>query len=88
LFAATPPLEAKKMLMSMAVTGIGHQGTHRRDGDKLEFIDVRRAYSHARARRLVYIKLPEEDNQEGMCGTALETPLRIGKWNTWSSWSQ
>ena len=44
LFAATPPLEAKKMLMSMAVTeGIGYNGNDKRGGNKLEFIDVRRA---------------------------------------------
>jgi len=69
LCAATPPLEAKKMLMSMAVAeGIGYKNGDRRGGNKLEFIDVRRAYFHAKARRLVYIRLPEEDNQEGMCG--------------------
>ena len=32
------------------------------------FIDVRRAYFHARARRLVYVDLPKEDQEEGMCG--------------------
>jgi len=69
LFAATPPLEAKKMLMSMAVTEeIGYRGNDRKGGNKLEFIDVRRAYFHARARRLVYVKLPDEDNEEGNCG--------------------
>ena len=69
LFAATPPLEAKKMLMAMAVTeGIGYHGNNRRGGSQLEFIDVKRAYFHARARSLVYVKLPDEDNQEGMCG--------------------
>jgi len=69
LFAATPPLEAKNKLMSMAVTeGIGYRNYDRRGGNQLQFIDVRRAYFHAKARRLVYIKLPEEDNQEGMCG--------------------
>jgi hypothetical protein len=34
----------------------------------LEFIADIRAYFHAKIRRLVYIRLPEEDNQEGMCG--------------------
>jgi hypothetical protein len=33
----------------------------------LEFIDVKRAYFHAKAQRLVYVKLPGEDNQPGMC---------------------
>ena len=55
--------------MSMAVTeGIGYHDGNKIGDNKLEFIDVRRAYFHARARRLVYVKLPEEDNQEGMCG--------------------
>ena len=34
---------------------------------KLGFIDIRRAYLHASARRSVYIKLPDEDNQPGYC---------------------
>ena len=50
LFAATPPLECKKLLFSMAVTnGIGYNGD-RSKGMKLDFIDIRRAYFHARAR--------------------------------------
>jgi len=73
LFAATPPLEAKNMLMSMAVTeGIGYRGNDKKGGNKLEFIDVRRAYFHAKARRLVYVKLPEEDNEEGKCGRLIK----------------
>ena len=69
LFAATPPLEAKKILFSMAATeGIGYQPGCKNQGLKLEFIDVRRAYFHAKARRKVYIELLEEDNQPGMCG--------------------
>ena len=34
----------------------------------MDFIDVRRAYFHARARRDVYVELPEEDKEPGMCG--------------------
>ena len=68
LFAATPPLEAKKVLVSMAVTeGIGYQPGCKSQGYKLEFIDVRRAYFHAKARRKVYVELPEEDKEPGMC---------------------
>ena len=52
LFAAAPPFEAKKVLFSLAVSlgetvDIG-----------LDFIDVRRAYFHAPARRAVYVRLP------------------------------
>ena len=35
---------------------------------KLDFIDVRRAYFHAKAKREMYIELPMEDSEEGMCG--------------------
>ena len=73
LFAATPQLEAKKILLSMAMMeGIGYHGNQRKNGFKLEFIDVRRAYVHAEARRLVYVKLPIEDNEEGKCGRLLK----------------
>ena len=82
LFAATPPLEAKKMLMSLAVTeGVGYQCGSKEKGHKIDFIDVRRAYFHAPARRLVYVKLPPEDEQQGMCGKLIKVPemqLRIG----------
>ena len=37
-------------------------------GMKLDFIDVRRAYFHAAARREVYVELSAEDREEGMCG--------------------
>ena len=69
LFAATPPLEAMKMLFSLAVTeGIGYQRARREQGMKLDFIHVRRAYFHAKARRDVYVELPPEDSMPGMCG--------------------
>ena len=62
LFAASPPLEAKKALFSMAVTkGIGWGRGQK--NMKLEFIDISRAFFHADA----YVQLPEEDEEEGMC---------------------
>ena len=73
LFAATPPVEAKKALFSLAVTqGVGYDHGCKEKGLKLDFIDVRRAYFHAKARRAVYVKLPEEDAAEGMCGRLLK----------------
>ena len=61
LFAATPPLEAKKMLFSMAVTeGIGYQSGNPEEGMKIDFIDISRAYFQADAIREVYVQLPEE----------------------------
>ena len=69
LFAATPPLEAKKMLFSLAMTeGIGYEKGNSINGMKLDFIDIRRAYFHAKARRKIYVHLPIEDAEEGMCG--------------------
>ena len=42
LFAATPPLEVKKMLLPLAVTeGIGYKKDRREHCMKLDFIDVR-----------------------------------------------
>ncbi len=50
-----PPLEAKKLLFSLAMTnGIAKQGKKY----KLMFIDVKRAYFHALVKRNVYIQLP------------------------------
>ena len=68
LFAATPPLEAKKLLMILAVTeGIGFKkGSN--ESMKLDFIDVRRAYFHAKVKRKLYVQLPPEDYEPGMCG--------------------
>ena len=35
---------------------------------KLEFIDIKRAFFHAEARRKLYVELPEEDMVPGKCG--------------------
>ncbi len=64
LFAATPPLEAKKVLFSLFAN---------MPGLCLDFTDVMRAYFHAKARREVYVELPKEDQQEGMCGRLKKT---------------
>ena len=54
LFAATPPLEAKKSLFSMAVTeGIGYVAGDEKGGTKIDFIDISRAYFQAAAVRNV-----------------------------------
>ena len=49
LFAATPPLEATKLLFSWAVTADSVRSMNREDSMKIDFIDVRRAFSHAPA---------------------------------------
>ncbi len=38
------------------------------EGMCLDFIDVVRAYFHAKARREAYVELSAEDHEEGMCG--------------------
>ena len=69
LFAATPPLEAKKLLFSTAVTeGLGYHFGDRESGMKIDFIDISRAFFQADAIREVYVELPLEDATPGMCG--------------------
>ena len=63
LFAATPPLEAFKFLLSMIASG--------NEGEVLMINDVSRAFFHAKATRDVYVQSPDEDKaegEEGMCG--------------------
>ena len=71
LFAATPPLEAKKMLLSYAVTaGIGYLPGEGEEGMKLDFIDTSRAYFQADVVREVYVELPLE---------------KLGRGNVWQT---
>ena len=68
MFAATPPLEAKKMLFSMAMTEFAHGRARNFQGvQKLLFVDVKRAYVYAPARRAVYASLPDEEPMPGFC---------------------
>ena len=60
LFAATPPVEGLKMLLSKLASGKGKM--------RLICADVSRAYFYARATRPVYAKLVPEDYVLGMCG--------------------
>ena len=71
LFAATPPLEAKRMLLSRAATRktVGRIGLR-----KLLFIDAEKAQLNPRCMQDVFIELPEE------CGAG---PGVCGKWNFW-----
>ena len=74
IFAATRPLEPQKLLFSMAVTeGIGYQAGKREEGLKLSFIDVRRAYFYAKAKRDIHVKLPPEGYEEGKCGKLMKS---------------
>ena len=62
-FAATPPLEALRMMISHAASG----RCHGRGGRKLLVIDARKAHLHAMAEREVYVDLPPEQRVAGMC---------------------
>ena len=74
MFAATPPLEAKKALFSLAVTSeYGKRTARRKCKKKLLCIDVRRAYFYAAAKRDVYVVLPDEDAAPGMCGKLMKS---------------
>ena len=60
LYAATPPLEALRLIVSDAATIAGGDGTKR-----LMVNDVRRAYFYAKIDRDVFIELPAEDPEYG-----------------------
>jgi len=65
MFAAMPPLEAKKMLFSLAASARHRSGRPY----KIGFIDVKKAYLYAKSTRPTYVRLPpEEKAPEGMCG--------------------
>ena len=73
LFAPTPPLEGVKIVVSEAASS-PHSDT------VVAVIDVRRAYFYAKARRKVYVELPEEDwepGDEDRCGL-----LRVSLYGT------
>ena len=64
LYAATPPSECLRLMLSKMACG-------RRAGTALMYADVSRAYFYAKAERPVYVKLPDEDveeGDEGKCG--------------------
>ena len=70
LFAATPPLELKRVLLSRAVTRRRKGGNAR----KLMFVDARKAHLNPKCTEDVYIELPEE---------AGAGPGKCGKLNFW-----
>ena len=57
LFAGTPPLEGLKLVLSMTASG--------NKGEVVMINDVSRAFFHAKARRDVYVKIAEEDRENG-----------------------
>ena len=66
MFAATPPLEALRFLMSDLATR-RRNGTRQKGQRKAMFIDVRKAHLHAYVDREIFVDLPPEAAQEGKC---------------------
>ena len=66
-FSATPPLEALKSLLSWVSTRPG-KGKQEHGARKLMVVDAKKAHIHAWAQRELYIELPPERAQPGMCG--------------------
>ena len=56
MFAATPPLETLRLLLSMVASQCGDRGPQR-----LMVMDVSRAFFHAPATRKLYVELPDEE---------------------------
>ena len=59
-FAATPPLEALRLLIS-------HAASNRKQGYKILVMDARKAHLHAYADREIYVELPPEIRRPGFC---------------------
>eukprot|EP00969_Alexandrium_andersonii_P102050 4504863-Alexandrium_andersonii.AAC.1 len=61
MFAATPPLEALRLLLSdLAIRRRGCMGGRRRGARKALLIDVRKAHLRAYVEDDVYVALPPE----------------------------
>ena len=63
LYAATPPLEALRLILSNAATRIPGGGGGERKAIMIN--DVWRAYFYARATRDLYVEIPPEDDEAG-----------------------
>ena len=61
------------MLTTAVTEGVGFKQGQREHGLKLSFIDVKRAYFYAKAKNNIFVKLPEEDAEPGMCGKVLKS---------------
>ena len=63
LFAATPPLESLRIIISICASN--KNSNFAEDNFIIMYNDVKRAYFHAPAKRPVYIKIPDEDFEPG-----------------------
>ena len=72
LFAAMPPLEAKKILFKLAAHSFDGSRTKRRRKMKLMFVDVSKAHLNGICEGDHYVELPEEaEAKDGKCGKLL-----------------
>ena len=67
MFAATPPLEAVRVLLSDLATRRRSGGYRKAGQRKALVIDVSKAHLHAFVKRDVYVALPPEIAEPGMC---------------------
>ena len=63
LFAATPPFEALRRVLSQVATGQAGSG-----GRKVMILDAKKAHLHAYAERGMFVELPPERRRPGVCG--------------------
>ena len=71
LFAATPPIEAGRMVLSKAATW-KRNGNGKRGLRKIIFIDAKKAHLNPECHEEVYVELPEEAGaRAGKCGKLL-----------------
>ena len=80
IFAATPPLEACRLVLSILVS------TRKQNQWKLDSIDIKRAHFHAKSKIYIYVRLPAEGHEEGMCGKLIKA--MYGTRDAASNWEQ
>jgi hypothetical protein len=87
MYAATPPLESIKWLLSLAASSSHLSGS--RKELKLSFVDASRAYFNSPCNESVFVELPSEDFQAGKCGRLLRwmygTRKAASKWEDFYS---
>jgi len=71
IFASMPPLEAKKILFSLAASQLGSVRKK-----KLLFIDVKKAHMNAVCKEWAFVDLPEEIHREGLLCSAEVLAIR------------
>ena len=67
-FAATPPLEALRLLLSHVATEQKGSG-----GRNIMILDAKKAHLHAYAEREIYVELPPERRRPGVCGRLIRS---------------